>query len=714
MLAEIIERVRQNRLTADLTMIEKAYHFAEKAHEGVKRRDGSPYFEHPVAVAQQLAEMDMDEPTICAGLLHDTVEDVELITQEVIEREFSREVAELVDGVTKLERVEFMSKEEQQAESLRKMLVAMAKDIRVVIIKLADRLHNMKTLASMPEEKQRRIARETLEIYAPLAHRLGIFAIKNQLENLCFGILEPEAYRQLSMLVAERLYDREDWISGIISILEQKIGELGMKADITGRPKQLYSIYKKMKAQDLGFDAIYDLVAVRVIVETIPECYAVLGTVHTVWRPMPGRFKDYIAMPKPNMYQSLHTTLLGPNAMPFEVQIRTAEMHRVAEYGVAAHWKYKEGTLREQDFDKKLAWLRQMMDLQSEMGDAREFMRSLKFDIFADEVFVFTPRGDVISLPAGATPIDFAYRIHSEVGNKCVGAKVSGRIVPIDYEIRTGDIIEIMTSNNSRGPSRDWINVARTSQAKAKIKQWFKRELKDENIARGKDMLDREARRLGFSLGELLKGESFEDLKRRYSFTDLDDIYASVGFGGLSTGAVLNRLAEEIRKEQPPPPPPAQHDKPHKGVQGGVFVRGDPGMLVRTARCCSPVPGDAIIGYITRGRGVSVHRADCLNLKDMALEPERMIEVSWDAGGATTYDVDIQIIAYDRTGILAELSALFGEMELPLIALSARTNKNKTTNVSVTIEIKNTAQLDRVMKQLKKNSDIIEAFRISS
>ncbi len=722
MLRDLLDRVRSYLPTSDLSILEKAYRFADEAHAGQMRQDDvTPYFEHPLAVVNILAEMEMDLPTLCAGLLHDTVEDVETVTLKTVRQEFGEEVAELVDGVTKLDRLEFMSREEQQAESLRKMLVAMARDIRVVIIKLADRKHNMSTLENCPLEKQRRIARETQEIYAPLAHRLGIFTLKTELEDLSFRILEPEAYRELAALVASRLSDREAWLTGIMAILREKVDELGIRADIYGRPKHLYSIYRKMTEQGKTFDQIYDLIAVRALVDSVPECYAVLGTVHTVWKPMMGRFKDYIAVPKPNLYQSLHTTMLGPQGTPFEVQIRTHEMHRIAEFGVAAHWKYKEGRQQEGELDKKLQWLRQIMDLQSTMDDAREFMQSLKMDLFSDEVFVFTPKGDVIDLPAGATTIDFAYRVHSAVGNRCVGAKVSGRIVPLETQLQTGDIVEILTSSNSKGPSRDWLNIAVTSQARAKIKSWFKRELKDENIARGRDMLERESKRLGFALTSLIKQEALENLFRRYSFSDMNDVYASIGFGSISTGQVLAKLTEENKARQQAAiakkAEEAQRAALNKqlpvpsSTSHGVYVKGEPGMLVRFARCCSPVPGDPIVGYITRGRGVSVHRADCMNLLDGSMEEERLIDVNWDSGQASSYTADIQVVAYERAGIIANLTALLDEMGVDLVSIAVRPPRNNTMLVNIAVQIKNTQQLEHLIKQLHKNSDIIEVHR---
>ena len=726
-LDELLGRVRKYHPQADgEALIEKAYHFAENAHASQRRKSGEPYFVHPLTVAGILASLMLDAPTIAAGLLHDTVEDCDCVSLETVEKEFGQEVAVLVDGVTKLGKLEFNSREEQQAESLRKMILAMSRDIRVVLIKLADRLHNMRTLKFQSPEKQRLIAQETLDIYAPLAHRLGVYKIKQELEDLCLRYLDPQGYQNLIQKVGMRRAEREESIRLVIKQLGQKIEELGIRYDIDGRPKHFYSIYKKMVLQNKPFEQIFDLIAIRVLVDTIPDCYAVLGIVHTLWKQVPNRFKDYISTPKPNMYQSLHTTVVGQNGMPFEVQIRTWEMHRVAEFGIAAHWRYKEGKQAGDELDKKLYWLRQILDWQNETKDSKEFINSLKVDLFSDEVFVFTPKGDIMDLPKGATPIDFAYRIHSAVGNKCIGAKVNGRIVTLDTPLSTGDFVEIITQANAKGPSMDWLKIAKTSQAKAKIRQFFKRELKEENVAKGRDMLEYEAKRQATTLPALLKSDYLEPLLKKYAFFDVDDIYAAVGYGGLAASHVVTRLIEEQRRREKPAPPPVPQATPeeqrakqqaaqqHLGSSDhGIFVRGEPGMLVRFARCCSPLPGDEIVGYITRGRGVTVHKADCINVLS-EIDSARLVEVSWDSEAKTNFSGSIQILAYDRDGLLADLVLFIGSLKVTISAISAKTNKNQTCAINVTLEVKNRQELDKIIKQLSKRSDIIEIFRVST
>lgn len=733
-LDELIATLVKYHPEANVELVEKAYHFAEKAHAGQLRKSGEPYFVHPLTVAGILAKLMLDAPTIAAGLLHDTVEDCDDVTIEVIEQEFGQEVALLVDGVTKLKRLDFTSRVEQQAESIRKMILAMSKDIRVVLIKLADRTHNMRTLKSQPPESQKRIAQETLDIYAPLAHRLGVYKIKQELEDLCLRYLDPEGYQNLIVKVGMKRAEREENIRTVIDTLSDKLKEMNIHYEIDGRPKHFYSIYRKMVLQHKPFEQIFDLIAIRVLVDTVQDCYAVLGVVHTLWKQVPNRFKDYISMPKPNMYQSLHTTVVGENGMPFEVQIRTYEMHRIAEYGIAAHWRYKEGKSSD-DLDDKLYWLRQILDWQNDTKDASEFMQSLKVDLFADEVFVFTPKGKVISLPKGATPLDFAYRIHSEIGNKCVGAKVNGRIVPLDSKLETGDFVEVLTSQGSKGPKLDWLNIVKTSEAKAKIRAFFKRELKDEHIERGRDMLEKEARRQGYTVAQLIRSDNTEMIRNKYSLNTLDDLYAAIGFGGISVNQVMTRLVEDYKRYQQklnPAPPitaqdlvtqqPASKPQSQQSSSNGVFVKGEPGLLVRFAKCCSPLPGDEIIGYITRGRGVSVHRADCLNVRDIvANEPERLVDVAWAGDATGDFSAEIQIIAYDHAGLLADLSLLFSQIEVPILSVSAHTNAKSnmsaasaTTSINLTIETKNTLQLDKVIRQLKKRSDVIEVYRVST
>ncbi len=719
---ELIEKIRRYHPDDDMDLVRRAYAFSEQAHREQRRKSGDPYFVHPCAVAVILADLMLDATTIAAGLLHDCVEDVECITTQTIREMFGQDVELLVDGVTKLSKLNFSSREEQQAESLRKMFLAMAKDIRVVLIKLADRLHNMRTLKYQKPERQVPIARETLDIYAPLAHRLGVYTIKWELEDLALRYIDPDGYYDLVAKVGMRREEREKLIASVTRQLQDSLRKTGIKAEIEGRPKHFYSIYKKMKSQNKTFDQINDLIAIRVLVNTQQDCYYVLGVVHTLWPQVPGRFKDYISVPKANMYQSLHTTVVN-QGRPFEVQIRTFEMHRTAEYGIAAHWRYKEGKQID-ELDTKLSWLRRILDWQSEARDSSDFGELLKFDLFADEVFVFTPKGDVISLPRGATPLDFAYRIHSAVGNRCIGAKVNGRIVPLSSSLETGDFVEVMTSQASHGPSRDWLNIVKTSEAKAKIRAWLKKEEREENIVKGKEMLAAEAKKAGYTMAQLTKADILEPVFKRYSLSSLDDLYATIGFGGLSTLQLLNRLAEEYKKqnraEAPPLPivekPAEEAKKPApSSSSNGVIVKGESGMLVRFARCCNPLPGDEIVGYITRGRGVSVHRADCVNLKDAGVEPERMIEVEWESSGAGSYEADIQMLCYDHAGLFAEISLMFASQNVPVTAVTAHTVKNKQglCTMNMTIVIKTTQQLDKLLRDLQKRPDVIEVFRVA-
>ncbi len=719
---ELVERIRKYHPEDDMELVRRAYAFAEKAHAHQVRKSGDPYFCHPCAVAVILADLMLDASTIAAGLLHDVVEDCEGVTSEMIGQEFGQEIELLVDGVTKLNQLDFSSREEAKAETLRKMFLAMAKDIRVVLIKLADRLHNMRTLKFKAPDRQRAIAQETLDIYAPLAHRLGVYTIKWEREDLSLRSLDPDAFYELVRLVGMKRAEREQLIAQVTQELKTKLYEAGIhKCEIDGRPKHFYSIYKKMKSQNKTFDQINDLLAVRVLVNTTTECYHALGVVHTIWPQVPGRFKDYISVPKANMYQSLHTTVVN-QGRPFEVQIRTFEMHRIAEYGIAAHWRYKEGRATD-ELDKKLSWLRRILDWQSEAHDPSEFGEMLKFDLFADEVLVFTPKGDVVSLPKGATPLDFAYRIHSAVGNRCIGAKVNHRIVPLATPLETGDFVEVMTSASSHGPSRDWLNIVKTSEAKAKIRAWLKKEEREQNIVHGHDMLEREAKRLGYQLPMLTKSELIEPMYKRLSVQSLDDIYAMVGFGGASTQQVLNRLIDEYKKhnkidspapvETKPDEAPAPRPRPSSN-SNGVIGKGESGMLVRFAKCCTPLPGDKIIGYITRGRGVSVHRADCVSLKDESVEPERLIEVEWeDQPKESSYEAEIRVIAYNRTGLLAELSVMFASQEIPVNAISAHAAKNQTYVFHVSLVIRSTQQLNKLIRDIQKIPDVIEVSRVA-
>ena len=717
-LEKMLARVQKHHPGDGCLLVKKAYEFAENAHRGQVRKSGEPYFIHPVSVASILTDLMIDAPTIAAGFLHDTVEDCKDITLDTIRTEFGEEVAQLVDGVTKLDKLDFTNREEQKAESLRKMILAMSKDIRVVITKLADRLHNMRTLRFQPEERQKAIAHETLDIYAPLAHRLGMNSIKSELEDLSFKYIDPEAFHDIAQKVGLRRTEREENIRMVISELSEKLDAQHIHYEMDGRPKHLYSIYKKMKGQGKTFDQIYDLIAVRVLVDTVQDCYTVLGIVHTLWNQIPGRFKDYISVPKGNMYQSLHTTVIGGRKMPFpfEIQIRTWEMHRVAEFGVAAHWRYKEGGTGGGDLDNKLYWLRQILDWQGDTRDSQEFIDSLKTDLFSEEVLLFTPKGDIVSMQRGATPIDFAYRIHSGVGNHCVGAKVNGRIVPLETELETGDRVEIITSPSSKGPSTDWLRVVKTQQAKAKIRQFLKRELRGENVIKGRDMLEKEAKRRGVALSALTKPEYYEN----NAFSELNDIYGAVGYGGIASAYVISRLLEEQRKTETPALPKVQ-EVSHEEAQShlgkpthGVYVKGESGMLVRFARCCNPVPGDEIIGYITRGRGVTVHKADCINATNS--EQERMVEVSWAGGNElANFNASINIIAYDHVSLLGELALCIGNMDVPIVAVSAkRDEKKKTSNITMVIQVKSREQLDRVFTQLHKRSDIIEVYRGST
>ena len=727
-LEDLIRRIRKFHPDDNMDVVRKAYEYAERAHAAQRRKSGEPYFSHPCAVAVILTDLMLDGTTIAAGLLHDCVEDVEGVTVETIREEFGTEVELLVDGVTKLSQLNFNSREEAQAETLRKMFLAMAKDIRVVLIKLADRLHNMRTLKFQKPERQIPIARETLDIYAPLAHRLGVYTIKWELEDLALRYIDPEGYYELVRLVGMKREERERLIAEVTQQLGARLREAGIKAEITGRPKHFYSIYRKMKSQNKTFDQINDLIAIRVLVNTQQDCYFVLGVVHTMWPQVPGRFKDYISMPKPNMYQSLHTTVVN-QGRPFEVQIRTFDMHRTAEYGIAAHWRYKEGRASENELDQKLSWLRRILDWQSDVRDPGEFGELAKVDLFTDEVFVFTPKGDVISLPKGATPLDFAYRIHSAVGNRCIGAKVNGRIVPLASQLSTGDFVEVMTSSSSRGPSRDWLNIVKTSEAKAKIRAWLKKEQREENVALGHDMLDKEAKRLGYGLSQLLRGDAVDVILKRFSAQSINDVYAMVGFGGLSCAQVINRLVDEYKKNAKAEEAAASvanamqdighpEEQPRKQAQtssNGVIVKGESGMLVRFARCCSPLPGDKIVGYITRGRGVSVHRADCVSLKDPDVEKERLIEVEWvNQGADASYEAEIRIITYNRTGLLAEISVMLATQEVPVSAITGHAYKDSTYIFHVSIIIKNTQQLNKIIRDLRKWPDVIEINRVSS
>lgn len=700
--------------------VRAAFDLADKAHATQKRASGEPYIMHPLAVATILAHLQIDEVTLMAALLHDVAEDTDY-TIEDIAKMFGDDVAFLVDGVTKLNQFQYVSKEDQQMENYRKMILAMAKDVRVVVIKLGDRLHNMRTLKHMRSDKQKRIAKETLEIFAPLAHRLGIFNIKWELEDLSFRYLEPDKYYDLVDQMKQKRQAREDIVNDTMHQLTKALEDAHIKADIKGRPKHFYSIYKKMKKDNRDLSQIYDLYAVRVIVDTIPDCYAVLGIAHSLWKPLPYRFKDYISMPKSNMYQSLHTTVIGTMGQPVEIQIRTWEMHRVSEYGVAAHWRYKEGPKGgDKDFDQKVAWLRQVLEWQ-DTSNPKELVNALKLDVFSGEVFVFTPKGDVVKLPIGSVPLDFAYRVHTDVGHRCVGAKVNGKIVPLDYTLKNGDIVEIITSKTSK-PSLDWLNIVGSSESKSKIRNWFKRENKEENIQKGIEALEKEAKRLNYSWKQLGTTERIEQVSRALNAGTPNELFAACGYGGIPVNTVLLRLIEmhkkETEKEDQQEKTKAILEKlkqaqPKTRKSGtGILVKGESGVMVRMAKCCSPVPGDDIIGYITRGRGISVHRADCKALSHTPEDMERMIEVSWDVASTESFHVGIDIVGYDRTGILLDVMAVLSELKINISNINAKVNEdNKNVHISMSIEIKDISQLDFVMTKLRRIREVYSVQR---
>ena len=758
---EIIARYRSyaDADRDDSDKITRAFVFAYKAHGEQVRRNGEPYIIHPLATTEILTELEVDSDTLCAALLHDTVEDTN-VTVSLVSELFGEDVALLVDGVTKLNKISYSSKEEVQAENMRKMFLAMAKDIRVVLIKLADRLHNMRTIKHMSPEKQLEKANETLDIYAPLAHRLGIYKIKWELEDLSLRYLDKDAYYELVGAISQKRSEREEFLTGVITELQKRIEEMGIEAEIEGRPKHFYSIYNKMKTQGKTLDQIFDLFACRIIVGTVSDCYAVLGLVHDLYYPMPGRFKDYIAMPKSNMYQSLHTTVIGKKGIPFEVQIRTLSMHRTAEYGIAAHWRYKEGTTNNSRdaVESKLSWLRQLLDWQGESRDADEFLDTLKSGLVADEVFVFTPKGDVISLPAHAVPIDFAYNIHSGIGNKMFGAKVNGRIVPLTYELQNGDIVEILSSEKVHGPSRDWLKIVKSTSARSKINSWFKKEMRDENIVRGKDTLLGEIKKSGFTSGQLMRSEFMEIALRKQSFSTTEDMYAAIGYGGIAASKIVSRLKDEYIRSlseserfalgyrvtsggqviySPLPtgitedntiltpkalPKSKTISKNRRRDESGVIVKGIENCLVHLSRCCSPVPGDPIIGFVTRGKGVGVHRTDCSNIKNIlkysgdspkdAEKASRLIDVYWDQRGEQdSYQVEITILAHDRRHLLADISNAISEEKVSIISAQLQAMKDVTANFNMTIEVKSQNQYDRVVGRLKAIRDVIEVRR---
>lgn len=732
---ELITSVRKYHPSTDISMIEKAYTIAKNAHEGQVRKSGEPYIIHPLCVAIILADLELDKETIVAGILHDVVEDT-IMTNEEIRKEFGSEVELLVDGVTKLGQLSYShDKIDEQAENLRKMFLAMAKDIRVILIKLADRLHNMRTLQYMKPEKQKEKARETMDIYAPLAQRLGIAKVKIELDDLSLKYLQPDVYYSLVEQIADKKSTREKYIQQIVSEVKQHIDNAGIQARVDGRVKHFFSIYKKMVNQDKTLDQIYDLFAVRILVENVQDCYAALGVIHEMYKPIPGRFKDYIAMPKPNMYQSLHTTLIGPNGAPFEIQIRTYEMHKTAEYGIAAHWKYKEsGGSKEKNIENrteaKLTWLRQILEWQKDESDNREFMSLLKsdLDLFSESVYCFTPSGDVKNLPNGSTPIDFAYSIHSAVGNKMIGARVNGKLVPIDYRIQNGDRIEVLTSQNSKGPSRDWLALVKSTQAKNKINQWFKSEFKEGNIIKGKDMISQYCKMKSIVLSDIMKPEYQEKVMKKYGFRDWESVLAAIGHGGLKEGQVVNRLLEEHEKQNKKT---ITDDKVLETItdnkdqkmkltksRGGIVVKGIDDVAVRFSRCCNPVPGDEIVGFVTRGRGVSIHRTDCVNVLHMSeTERMRMIEAEWQGGltgSGEKYSTEISIYANNRTGLLVDLSKIFTERGIDLTSINSRVSKQGTATISLSFEISGTEELNRIIEKIRQIDSIIDIERAAT
>ncbi len=721
---DIIDIVKKNKRWPNTKLIQKAYNYAVKEHGEQKRKSGEPYIIHPVNVAYTIAELGLDEQTICAALLHDVVEDTEA-TNEDLRNEFGTEIAEMVDGVTKLRKIQYATIEENQVENYRKMFLAMGKDIRVIIIKLADRLHNMRTLEHLTRDRQIAIAQETMQLYAPLANRLGLYSLKWELEDLGFKYLNPEEYMELVKGIEQKREERLKFIEKIMEDIRVQLKKQRIEAEVTGRAKHLYSIYRKMRRDNKTLDQIYDLFALRIIVNSVKDCYAVLGIVHEMYSPMPGRFKDYIAVPKPNMYQSIHTTLLGEKGTPFEVQIRTWDMHRIAEYGIAAHWAYKEanyGSKKGQQVvkatDDKLAWLRETLEWQQEMQDPQEFLETLKTELFEDEVYVFTPKGAIKVLPRGATPIDFAYAIHAEIGNHMVGAKINSKMVPIITPIKNGDIIEILTSDNSKGPSQDWLKFVKSSSAKNKILQWFKKERKTENIEKGKEAIEKELKRIGIDYSELFKVEYINPMLERYKYKNLEEMYASVGFGAMSATKIIARMLIEYRKEHKEDTIQEKieqlstaKNKKTTSPSSGIIVKGIDNCLVKLSKCCNPLPGDEIIGYITKGRGVSVHRKDCVNINDLLKEENRIIEVQWYEQEKVTYTVEIEILANDRNGLLADIVQKINESKAKLLGVNAKATKERIAITDVSIEVDSLDSLNKIIKELRKIDSVYEVNR---
>lgn len=742
MLENLLLLVSQYNPDANLEVIIKAFHLAEAGHRTQLRKSGEPYIVHPVEVAKILAELEMDTDTIAAGLLHDVLEDTDMEYEEM-KREFGETIADLVDGVTKLGKIKYQSKKETQAENLRKMFLAMGKDIRVILIKLADRLHNLRTLKYMPQEKAIEKATESMEIYAPIANRLGIFRIKWEMEDLALRYLDPEGYHELIEKVSKKRQERESYIQDVIQTLREKLDENNIKGDISGRAKHFYSIYRKMKRQDRSFDEIYDLTAIRILVDDVTACYSAMGIVHTIWKPVPNRIKDYIGNPKPNKYQSLHTTVFGPDGQPLEIQVRTWEMHRMAEFGIAAHWKYKElanGKINaDKEMEEKLSWLRQMMEWQKDISDPEEFMDSLRIDLYSNEIFVFSPKGEVMELPAGSCPLDFAYKIHSEVGNKCVGAKVNGKIVPIYYELKTCEIVEIITSGNSNGPSRDWLNIVKSSTAKTKIRQWFKKEKREENIEKGRELLEREVKKYGYPINSFLKTRYISQATKNLTNGDIEDLYAALGYGGITLNQVFPKIKEIFESEnkeylEQKATKEMKHselkikekdkgkdkEKKVKNAQkkpkkdSGVHVRGIENILIRMAKCCNPLPGDDIIGYITKGRGVSVHRSDCANVELNLENEDKKVDVYWNEEELKEkeFEAEVRLVAYDRENLLVDITKIFTEEKISLSGLNAKTNQDDNVAVmNFVIEVPGVDRLRMIMNKLRSIDAVIDVNR---
>ena len=707
----VLDKINENYGEADRQLLLKAYHYAEEMHKNQKRASGEPYFTHPCAVAEILIDLGMDTPSVAAAFLHDVIEDTPA-TADDIRKNFGDEILTLVEGVTKLDKIRFQTREDEDAENFRKIFVAMANDVRVIIIKLADRLHNMRSLNFLSQERQQRIARETLDIFTPLAGRLGISQIKCELEDLCLKYLDPEAYEYLTANIHQRLEERRNFVDLVVAQLQEMLKEDNIKGEVFGRPKHFYSIYRKMKNKGLSLDQIYDLTAVRVIVNTTEECYEVLGKIHKRWKPVPGRIKDYIATPKRNMYQSLHTTVVTNFGQYFEIQIRTFEMHKMAEYGIAAHWKYKEQKSGENSFDQRLSWIRDVMDWQGSVNDPKEFVDSLKTDLYSNELLVFTPHGKVISLPLEATPVDFAYAIHSEVGNKCVGAKVNGKIVTLNSTLKTGDVVEILTSPTTKGPSWDWLKFVKSGSAKAKIRQFFKKEMKEENAKTGRAMLEAESKRRGYSLNDLLTEESFKKLSNKLVFADVDEMMASVGYGAVSVNQIIYKLIDYYKKDIPKPLAALEVEKLNHTPAGSVKVKGMTGLLVRFAHCCNPVPGDKIVGFISRGRGVIVHRADCPNLKE--LEQDRIQPAEWTGDTEKGFIAGIKILATDDYGVTAFITSEIAQLQLTMTQINGRVGKDGKGYFDINVKLNKRSDLDLLINHLKKDKRIIDVFRTSN